>query len=1391
MLPNGINLEGYSWLGEDLRFNTDGSLIFTQGRKEGKCIVWDAKTRNKLKEFKSLKSVMFQKNNFIGIINPHKEIDTLLEIIVYKTNDLSNVQYHKISLEEIGMMKVNDFEEIFISNKIVLRDSFNFKIINLISGEKEIIRTNISADEKVHLFKISNDLFFCGKNEVHCFNEISKEVKDLYALKEDDKNKELRGFVVDSINSRLFFEEISSDKEGNRLSIELKVINFKNRNILSKRLNFPVDYAFDIGSNDRGIYYETSYFSKEKSSIENGGMDEYFANNKDNHKVIYWDVEKNEILTLLDTTGGNQSADYHYINKSLYRISDNLIEIINFDKTVVKIDLDSNTIIKTSSRADNHNMIVLYSRKGIISKGITSKLENNAKDSTNLIIFCEKGIKLFTLKELSSFSMVINNDSTVVVENYNNGDIYPKWNILNINSSAYIDNFNFFGTSFNSSNSNWGYKISEDQNSLKSIDGFFDELPLNSKGFNRKKASFSKEYNLLNTFDEITNFKREIVYDSLLILRDSHDTVIYESTINNNFKGVKISKSKRFLIFEDSIKDLKTRATIYLKNALPCRQKILNYGEIASNVLEDTVNNLFYIMEQVPRKKRKQKYIYFNLKELSVNKIIHSFRIKNTYFETETAKDWRENLTLGQDFNIDFKNKRIFLNEDYKNDFLNCYDFNSPDPIWSITGFNFFKLDNNGNILAKKELGIKNSVFYKVNAHNGEILFKREFNEINDFATFLDDPKNNQILIYQNLGSIIYLNRITGEINSNYKIEGIARNKSETAKFLLSNDLLITDGLDESTQIRRASDGKLLFSFYDIPLINANKESQEPLVNNRLFVDPNYRFDGTPGAIEKLYFVCGLEVVELSQIKDSLYVPNLVQRIMNGENLDHLPKLSELNICGVTPVVEPLENDKSGNQGYRIIPRSGGVGDVDVYINGVVRLSTNAKKLKRKDGNYMLYVEKELLELYQIPGEELKVKVIAKTANNSVSSRGVVIDIESDEKITFKKPALHAIMIGVDDYKGDGLDLNYAAKDANDLQIVLQKSAQKFFNIDDTSRVHFYNLTVNRLGANGNEKIKGITPDRGNIINTIAEIEKTSKPEDILLLFFAGHGEIVDKDQLLLLTSESSRDDFKGLRMRELLELLNKVPAGKRVLILDACHSGAAINNMDMAQLTGKRDVKDAERQSQRLKELDKLASKSGFAIITASSSDQKALELPQYEHGLMTYALLNSMLNNKNALDEDNKLQLEKWLMATEEEVRKLNSNQSAERMVPINFTLGKVDDEVRSSIVLKEIPTVFVSNVLNVDLGFDDQKIKSQMITYFSEKSRGTEKTLFVSEIEQPNSVQVNVVYSISMNQITLKATLLKNNELIKRIEKTGTISNQTTLLNELMVMIEKELE
>jgi len=65
-----------------------------------------------------------------------------------------------------------------------------------------------------------------------------------------------------------------------------------------------------------------------------------------------------------------------------------------------------------------------------------------------------------------------------------------------------------------------------------------------------------------------------------------------------------------------------------------------------------------------------------------------------------------------------------------------------------------------------------------------------------------------------------------------------------------------------------------------------------------LVVDEHYRFDGSPNARQLLYFVCGLEIIGLNQLKDSLYVPGLASKILKGEDIN-FPKLSELEICDV------------------------------------------------------------------------------------------------------------------------------------------------------------------------------------------------------------------------------------------------------------------------------------------------------------------------------------------------------------------------------------------------------------------------------------------------------------------------------------------------------------
>lgn len=531
-----------------------------------------------------------------------------------------------------------------------------------------------------------------------------------------------------------------------------------------------------------------------------------------------------------------------------------------------------------------------------------------------------------------------------------------------------------------------------------------------------------------------------------------------------------------------------------------------------------------------------------------------------------------------------------------------------------------------------------------------------------------------------------------------------------------------------------------------------------------LFFDEFFHFDGTPKAIEQLYLTCGLEIVELSQIKDAMYIPNLVQRILSGEDLSHLTKLSDISICGIAPKVLPLKSS-NGRIRYKIIPQNGGIGTVEIHINGVLRKIVDVNDLLFQNGNYYLEIDPILIDKFKVDGQKSQVKIIARTKDSRISSRGVTIQIREENLSGSLKPSLHAIMVGIDSYKDQALALKYAAKDANDLQKLLEAAAKKYFNVDDTNRVFFYNLTLNNKGEIGTTGIKGMTPDRGNLIKTLEQIEFVSRPEDIVLLFFAGHGEIVDQNQFLLLTAESTRDNFQGLTMKEILDYMNKIPAGKRVLILDACHSGAAINNLDLAAYSGKRDVSDAERESQRIKELDKLARKSGFAIITASSSDQKAVELPQYEHGLLTFALLNAIVNSDNSLNDMSQLVLEKWFITAEDEMRKLNVSQNAEKMIPFSFNLGIVNEDVRQQIQMNKRASLFIDNVLNKETLADDFFLKSKLEMILQNKQQIDGQVPFILSAS-PEAISVNILYEQTSSAllITVKLKSINNEKIFK---------------------------
>jgi WD40 repeat protein len=624
------------------------------------------------------------------------------------------------------------------------------------------------------------------------------------------------------------------------------------------------------------------------------------------------------------------------------------------------------------------------------------------------------------------------------------------------------------------------------------------------------------------------------------------------------------------------------------------------------------------------------------------------------------------------------------------------------------------------------------------------------------------------------------------EVPSGKELHVLSELTSSVSSAVFSPDgkYILTTSADHKTILWETATGKALYTRLQL------KD------NDWLVYDEHYRFDGTPGAIEKLYFVCGLEIVELNQFRKLLYVPHLVERILNGENLDHIAKLSQLQVCDHIPLVTPVD-DNIKKYRFEITPRLSGVGDIEIYINGIKRGETiDANDLQLVNGRYYIEVDSLLIQEFTSPGEPAKIEVIAKTANNDINSRpaqmntrSVQVSIAGQKENKLRKPELYAVLIGVDDYRDDALDLKFASKDAIDFHRAFQLAAEKYFNTDDTNRVHIFNLTIDRNGNTGSEKLNGMTPDKGTILRQLDEIEKKSKPADVILFFFAGHGKIVSNNELLLLTTESQAIEPIGVGIDELFERFSKIKASKRILILDACHAGVAINQLNQFGLIGMRADDDVATRSMHEKELDKLASKEGFSILTACSSSQEAQELPQYEHGLMTFALLNSMLNNPKSLTETGELNLGQWFSQVEEEIKRLNiPDQDVQVSLPVVFNIGKVDEEVRTTIQLKELPTVFIESVMNMKMMRDNLELKKRLNTCLQNTLRGEHTSVLVAD--SPQATRVNIGYEEQVENVKVNVLVYKG-AIERSFEFNGSKAAMDHLANEIIARVLQELE
>ena len=273
----------------------------------------------------------------------------------------------------------------------------------------------------------------------------------------------------------------------------------------------------------------------------------------------------------------------------------------------------------------------------------------------------------------------------------------------------------------------------------------------------------------------------------------------------------------------------------------------------------------------------------------------------------------------------------------------------------------------------------------------------------------------------------------------------------------------------------------------------------------------------------------------------------------------------------------------------------------------------------------------------------------------------------------------YVLAIGINTYDADSskqpMNLNFAENDARDFEDAFaasQNALHQFASVQTISLLSRQATRENILAALrilGGASTDSVTPAQRSLLRNIAAV----RPEDGVFLFYAGHGAMegehfyllpTDVDPSVPLTSAG----FHAISEIELGQALENIAPKRSFLIIDACHSGAAI------------DVKNVGPMNSV--GLAQLAYEKGLYILAASQDRESALEAPQLAggHGYLTFALVEEGLKTSDAVSNGT-VELRPWFEYASHRVPDLQTTltlaarKEGRALVSVNDSAAPVD--------------------------------------------------------------------------------------------------------------------
>lgn len=242
------------------------------------------------------------------------------------------------------------------------------------------------------------------------------------------------------------------------------------------------------------------------------------------------------------------------------------------------------------------------------------------------------------------------------------------------------------------------------------------------------------------------------------------------------------------------------------------------------------------------------------------------------------------------------------------------------------------------------------------------------------------------------------------------------------------------------------------------------------------------------------------------------------------------------------------------------------------------------------------------------------------------------------------QPNLYLITVGTSKYKDSRFSLNYAAKDAKDLNKLFNGAAENSIY----GEVHTYMLTDEEVKKEAFDQLKAFLKGAGR--------------NDQVIFYIAGHGLLDSEYAYYYGTYDINflQPGNRGLAYANLEDILSGIDAVKKLLLMDTCHSGevsedevmlADNSEEDLAfedvtfravgpNLREGSDTKASAGKMARLLFAD-IRKGTGATVISSAGGVEFAMEGEDWKNGLFTYCLLNGLTNRTADLNNDGTIML------------------------------------------------------------------------------------------------------------------------------------------------------